>query len=459
MNKCLKNMKKISLLVLGLAFAGVSFAQSTVPGFFHWPAPDGENVNSMVIPKEYAFNKKPLLTFTSMRDPSHIMVYDENIELVKTFDIDDNKVFNYTLTYQTEAREVTSVTEEGLETEDLDLSFGEWLEKERSRYYYSSIKAALNVTRKENGDSVISIDYAKVQDPDNCNEEMYFGYSYFGMKYPKLYWIASGGNMCQCRTSYSVTYSDWKPVGETEEKAFSVRLPHIYLYNLNLDNGGGTNGTNGTYFEISQTLFNQDEDYEYLIPKLALVAASGDGSNDGSANPSIGENIQVSRSAVVSEKSELAAVGFQVVSSAGNVVREITFEDGFSFRYRSYARYALITIGGNRYLTFYNGSATVFYKIDSQTSSIKKVRVAKGSLFVEPAVMGRNATISVSLGDTNEKGSDILLTSASGQGIKSVHLPAGQTQTNVTVNVPSGLYCVSRLQGGMVEETKKIVVR
>ena len=35
-------------------------AQKTTPGSFYWPSPDGENANSMVIPKEYAYKNKPI---------------------------------------------------------------------------------------------------------------------------------------------------------------------------------------------------------------------------------------------------------------------------------------------------------------------------------------------------------------------------------------------------------------
>lgn len=97
----------------------------------------------MVIPKEYAYKKKPLLTFTERENPSHIMVYDENIEKIKDFDIDNNKEFNYILTYQTEVRDVKSVTEVDFHKNDLEQSFKEWLEREQR--LDSSILSALNI--------------------------------------------------------------------------------------------------------------------------------------------------------------------------------------------------------------------------------------------------------------------------------------------------------------------------
>ncbi len=451
-------MKKILFLSLAFSLAHISFAQKTTPRGIYFPDVSGENNNVMVIPKEYAYNNKPLLTFTEATNSSHMMIYDENIELIKSFDIDNDKVFSYTLTYQKESREVNSVTEVILAKYDFNQSFAEWLAQEK--LYDSSMEQALAITKKENGDSIISVDYSKAKNYYSSNEQMYFGYSYFGMKYPKTYWLASNGTMAECRASYSVEYSEWEPTGETVQESYSEILRHIPLYNLNIDNGGGTNVTNGTYFEISQTLFNQDEDFEYIIPKLDLVASgSSSGSGYIDAEITTGDNIQTTRSTLISEKSQLALVGFQIVSSAGNIVKDITFDNGFYATYKSYTRYALITIGGNHYLTFSNGNETVFYKVDNQSTDIKKVKTAKGSMFLQPTITDKNATINVTLGDGNEKGSDIMVTSTSGMMINSINVPAGQTETQMSINAPSGMYCVSRIQNGKVNDTKKVIVK
>jgi len=119
----------------------------TTPGYIYWPTPSGENCNSMVIPKEFAYNNIPLLTFTERANQSHIMVYDENIELIKSFDIDNEKVFTYSLTYQKESRDVTNVSEVDLNKQDLNKSFTEWLNQEK--LYDSSIEQALIITKQE----------------------------------------------------------------------------------------------------------------------------------------------------------------------------------------------------------------------------------------------------------------------------------------------------------------------
>lgn len=448
-------MKHYLLITLFCGIANFSAAQKTTPGGLYFPSQPSENEDAMIVPKEFSYSNKPLLTFRNRKSRNQVMIYDENIDLIKSFDINDNNQFNYTLKYQTEERDITKVTEKDKSQENLGISFQKWFSSNQMMDPSLTMEA-LNVSKVENGDSIISVDYSKTHSYTS-NEEMYFGYSYFEMKYPKIYWICSKGNMFQCRTNYSVTYSDWKTTSTTTE-SFSERLPHIYLYNLNLDNG---DGTNGTYFDVSQTLFNQDEDFEYIIPKLALVKESGEDA-DGTTiiTPSTEETIETTHSSVISEKSQVAAVGFQVVSSNGEILKDLNFDNGFSFNYRYYAtRIALITIGGNRYLTFSNGSSTIFYKIDSQTSSIKMVKETPSSMFISPSVVDKNTIINVSLGDNNERGSEIVIVSMSGSKVNSKNIPSGQKQVQLSANMPTGIYCVSRLQNGKVNETKKIIVK
>ena len=78
---------------------------------------------------------------------------------------------------------------------------------------------------------------------------------------------------------------------------------------------------------------------------------------------------------------------------------------------------------------------------------------------LKPNVVNKNATINVMLGDDNDKGSDIIVTSTMGAKIKTVNVSAGQTQTQLSVNAPAGVYCVSRILNGKVNDTKKVLVK
>ena len=95
------------------------------------------------------------------------------------------------------------------------------------------------------------------------------------------------------------------------------------MCNINLNQG---DGEDERYFELSQTLFNKDAAYEYIMPKYKL------GTSTGVPNGTLPENygeVITSRSYIISEPNEVVLEGFQIVSESGDIVSDITFGDGF----------------------------------------------------------------------------------------------------------------------------------
>ena len=85
--------------------------------------------------------------------------------------------------------------------------------------------------------------------------------------------------------------------------------------------------------------------------------------------------------------------------------------------------------------------------------------IAPSSMRISPTVTKSASTINVTFNDANEKGSEIVVVSASGAAMGSFHVPAGQTSAQIKTNTSAGMYCVSRLQKDKVKETKKIIVK
>lgn len=459
-------MRTTLLIILGLALSCSSFAQKTSSGKIHFSGV--ETTYCMFIPKEYTFNKKPLLSFRNGEGEfgyplSQINIYDENIDLIKSFNVLDDKKFYYSLTYDVKKRDVKNVNKSEKKNE---IGYFETLDKwieEQSRYGEFDINSFI-IKSEVNGDKIVSVDYTH-NHYGQTNERMYFGYSYFGLKYPRLYFIWSAGVMYSCEASYTVEYTDWHDAG-TQNQDNSIDLKHLYLCDVNLDNGGIFGGGDNC-FDITQTLFNQDKDYEYIIPKCAL-SAKNPGSTMGDDNPiydGIGNDIITEQKTLADSKSNVVMVGFQVVSSDGNIVKDLDFDNGFEAAIGSSADYcaAIITIGGNRYLAFNgwsNGTeSTIFYKIDNTSTTIKQMKITPTTMKIKPTIVDKNTNINVSFGDNNEKDSDIVIVSMSGNKVNSVHVPTNQSQVQIPVNVPSGVYCVSRIQQGKVNETKKIIVK
>ena len=287
---------------------------------------------------------------------------------------------------------------------------------------------------------------------------MYFAYDYFGMQYPKVNFIENSEGLTGYRVEYAVEYSEWQATGTTVND-YSADQDRIRLCNINLNNG---DGRANSYFEVSQTLFNSDEGFEYILPKYKLSANGNVGGSYVINGGGDTEQITTQRSVVISEQKELALAGFQVLSEDGNVVSDITFDGDFEGSIDLDCAF-VITIGNTTYLAFdgySNGqSSTIFYKIDRSTSSIQKVKTAPSTMKLTPTVVNSGSTINVNFGDDNVKGSDLVVVSASGAAVQTYHVPAGQTSAQIQANTSAGMYCISRLQKNKVAETKKIIVK
>lgn len=437
-----------SLLVVSMAMP--SFGQ-TITGRFDFGY---DRYAALSIPKEFSYDGKPYLMMYDGNDKNTIQIYDDNLEVAKRITMKESLPFNYQLTYQDQSREVVAVNEVAKGEFCRYDSYDEFLEREKildpkfdeSRFITEDLG---------DGTKKVKVDYSRSE--YDTNEQMYCGYSYFGMKYPKLYFIDNGKSFIGYRASYTVQYSDWKDAG-TRVVDVTKDQKRIRLVNINLNNG---DGRTSDYFEVSQTLFNNDPSYEYIMPKYKLSKNSNITGSNGPIYDE--EEIITTKSEVISEENEIVLAGFQILSENGTVISDITFDSGFEGSSHINPTF-VITIGDNVYLAFdgycNNTSSTIFYKIDKgNTNNIQKVKIAPSSMRISPSVAKSGSTINVTFNDANEKGSDIVVVSASGAAMGSFHVPAGQTSAQIKTNTSAGMYCVSRLQKDKVKETKKIIVK
>ena len=420
-------MRKFFVLQTLLVAALTCFSQTKVTEEMDLGYPDR---NALSIPKEFTYDNTPLLTMYDNTEDRNLLVYDEDINLIKTINIRQEKTFNYQLLYQDEEREVTAVN--ATETEQtLNVTYEQWI-IQQSRVDPSFSEEKVSITKEANGDSLIIVDLTNPYVPI---EQLYFNYNYFGKQYPKRYWRSKGGLMYQYTITYTVTYGDWHSVGtRTENRQETLR--RIQLCNINLNYG---DGRANYYFEASQTLFNDDEEFEYIIPKYELSAngSTGSSSSEPIIEPSYGEEtIETHRSTIISGKSKLALVGFQVVTADGNIVSDLLFDNGFSASvYPNYAY--VITIGSKTYLAFEgymnDKRCTVFYAIDRNgTNKIKKVNAAPARMMVSPTIAHRTEQITVTLDEKNDT-HEIFVVNSAGQIVKRVPVAAGQK----TVSFPA----------------------
>lgn len=409
---------------------------------------------ALSIPKEFSYNGVPSLMMYDSGDRNLLKVYDENLEEVRSITMKEDIPFRYQLTYQDEVRDVLAVIEVSKKQVCEYASYAEFVEREKD-LNPSFSEADLVIVDLGGGVRRISFNYSEDKYGYNSNYNMYFGYASLGKKYPRVYLIDGGKEVKGYRVEYQAQYSAWRSAGtrvvDCEESQKRIRL-----CNINLNQG---DGVTENYFEVSQTLFNKDAAFEYIMPKYKLGNSSG---NVPSVSPDRENDVVTTRSIVISEQKEVILEGFQIVSENGDVVSDITFDNGFEGSLDLNEAF-VITIGNNVYLAFdgyCNGEyATVFYKIDNKLNAVQKVKMAPSTMRVSPAVVRSGSSLNVSFADGNREGSDIVVASVSGAMVKRMRVPAGQSSVQIPAQAASGMYCVSRFVNGGKKETKKIIVK
>lgn len=446
-------MKRLISTALFLSIAGAQYAQIITTGRIELGYPDR---SAMSIPKEFSCNNVPYLTMYDNTDNRNLLIYNDDLELVKTINIQQEHTFDYQLTYQDEEREISAVTIAEENEQEYGMSYEMWLQQQKNMDP-TFTESELTITKEANGDSLIIVQYS--ENGYYPVEQLYFNYSYFGKKYPKRYWRCKNGQMYLCDVRYEISYTDWHVTG-TRTENLQENLRRLYLCNINLNYGVGRTNY---YFEASQTLFNEDDKFEYIIPKYVL-SETGSSSYYDVVNPGGvygDEPVEVKRSRVISEKDKLALVGFQVVSEDGSIIKDITFDNGFQANSAPYYVF-IITIGDKTYMAFEGyeneASCTLFYKIDRETSSISKVKTAPVQMSVSPTIAERGTPINVTFSDGNSEGSTIDIYSNNGIRIGTSSVPAGQSRTQIRVDGAAGMYHVIR-SSAKGKDNKKIIVK
>lgn len=435
-------MKTKYLLLLATMMASLAMGQNTIV----------ENYTSlMAIPRQFSAEDKPILHFEEDNDEGHsIALYNDDIERINTINVKDG-TFNYSLKYQDKTREVKEITKTELYRDhyrDLDeyYTFEQFLEEERWR---GDVEV-----RIENGDTIVCSTNPYYNTRMSMSE-FFFGFDYFGTKYPISYILCKDNVLYQVRVNYEATYTEWQVVGERTEEC-SCETPVIYLDYINFDEGS----SNDNYeFILSQTLFNDDEKFEYIIPKMTLT----DISDWSSVVPEYGGNVlRLTHSTLISDYAYPACRGVQILSSDGTVIYDIDFGNEFEADEYDCQYMTIITIGGKTYLVVEghskidddNTDCTMFYRIDKQAHSIQQI----SNVPITMKARQKNSTINIQLSDTSED-SEIIMSNPSGATVAKTFVPAGENRVSLKARIPKGIYNITRFQKGKNVENAKILIK
>lgn len=247
-------------------------------------------------------------------------------------------------------------------------------------------------------------------------EVRYYKFETFGKTYPYSYYYWNPEDKCiyQRHNFYKDAYTgDWYNYDEDEG---TRTIEPIYFEFNDYDN----NRSVEIGFSISQTLFNNDEKYEALVPKFSqkeVIANEIDEDGDGVIDH---RTISVGR----------YTTGFSVVSEDGTELYSIETD------FQLYLD-VLVKINGKLYIIaeVYNSDDEycIFFEINRETSNIKQVAKLKG-MRVSPTIAEQTDNITVELGEgSNAK--EIVVVNGNGQVVKQIPVKNGERQ--ITINAGS----------------------
>lgn len=222
--------------------------------------------------------------------------------------------------------------------------------------------------RKEHNGKKIEIYYPK-------DSPMYFLYEAYGIQYPRNYWVIDYG--LGVAFEYHVEYSEGMyPRGEWKDSIWvnTLKPEDASIGIINYNSYQGTREDDGDY--LTQTLFNDDEDFEVLIPiyQYGTRKEETDWDGDGEIDWEY------------SCEGDIVFAGYQAIKENGDVVCTFEFGDGFnantSWYYEPDYDLAVISINDKIYLavTGYinteegSKNSLIVYRIDNSTSNVRMVR-------------------------------------------------------------------------------------
>lgn len=285
------------------------------------------------------------------------------------------------------------------------------------------------------------------------NNDEYFMYGRFKTTYPKRYYVLDGDGIVRY---YSVDYNVQADRGETwipENTESETHIPEVEEIELISAKFGGVD----TYdFEISQTLFNTNASYEYVLP---IIGTYDEVSYDTRYLDGFGSyEVKV-------EGQHIYDAGYKVVDENGKELSRIMLPAG----YRG-SNVQVVDFGPKRYFVVeaynsikvdYWGDMSMFvYSINPSGSGVMELVMEESGVKVSPRVARRSTPINVTLSSEGKSDRQVIVTSVNGVTVMTKNVSAGETSTSIdTSRMQQGMYVVSVVENGKKSEHCKVVIR
>lgn len=385
-------------------------------------------------------------TLTSSKS-AVITVYDEDNETADIYDADFNLIKNFKIkNHGLVSKSYTEIAT--TKPTGATITYYNQYDRWGNEMQASSVDEMIQKLKEWEGRDCIGFVDSKGNASCYVADDADFFYSeYFGSTYPCGYYSIIDGYVKEIRCGYEpvidAELANWQIDGDVETDP----LKSCEYYNFT---DYDINSATDKSIMFSQTLFNDDDKWEYVAPLYGPMVKE------------VGEYqiYDYSGEGVVFERhvyETYPQIGHAIYNEDGNLIGQIDDKaEEFDYFYMEY----ISKIGGNIYL---EGEAykddnyyDVLFKYDSSTTSIQEVkRVKSANPFA--TLNGKNIDVNVENSDADAKAVLVgmngvtVASSAAGSGANTVTLNVG--------NVPSGIYNVALIKNGKSVRSQKIFVK
>lgn len=262
---------------------------------------------------------------------------------------------------------------------------------------------------------------------------------WFGTMYPKRYFSIIGGKVNAIRVSYKpvfdMDHAQWTPLQDKDYDVYRINLSHIYCYCYDFD----ANVLCDESILCTQTLFNEDAKWEYMLPLLGPIEKFP---REYSVWGSNTDGLVLRRE--VSEYQP--AIGYAIYNEDGNIVASLLYNKK---TYPSVNDIYVYKLGGNVY---FEDEGTV-YKYDPLSTSVKEVSHSEAKALMIK-MRGRNIIV-----EDSQKADEAVLVDMGGRIVATSNHKDNEGITINADNMPTGVYSIAVKSKGRVAAARKIILK
>lgn len=268
----------------------------------------------------------------------------------------------------------------------------------------------------------------------------FFASEWLGTSYPCNYFCIEDGHVKEIRVDYkpdfdqtTIDNAEWTIEGDVSEYEDGRSLERFFYQDFDANIS-----TVEEEIQFTQTLFNDDDKWEYIVSKYGAMEKSvGDYWTSGSSE----DGLILKRS--VSERRPIT--GFDIKNEDGETVASINEVSSFGDVYK---------IGGNIYIVGYSDRHYIIYKYDPKSTDIKEVSRSEAKM-ANIRINGRSIMVEADAKDVDE----VELIDMGGRKMASSDRKG---VGNLTINAPSaadGVYSVALKKRGRLVGAQKIILK